>query len=311
MTDNPKKEPKYIYLGNDTISVSTVPDKSKMRPLEKWMEMGSTLGIQETLPPGYYVAVDGDGLSNVSLRSIKISTDDLIVSEKGPVNIILQEIQEFFTKKEVYLKYGFSHKRGYLLHGPPGCGKSSITALIAREFFRNGGIVLMADNAWYLKNALQDIRKVNKDTPLLVLLEDIDAMIEKGNEADLLAILDGQFSVANTVNIATTNYPEKLDGRLTDRPSRFDRRLEFGLPDDDVKLQYLKYKLTDELTEEQYQEWLGLTKGFSLGHIKELVVSVKCMGGELHEVAARIKALKNKPKSESTDSKVGFSKDIF
>jgi len=261
------------------------------------------LGIQETLPPGYYVAVDGDGLSNVSLRSIKISTDDLIVSEKGPVNIILQEIQEFFTKKEVYLKYGFSHKRGYLLHGPPGCGKSSITALIAREFFRNGGIVLMADNAWYLKNALQDIRKVNKDTPLLVLLEDI--------EADLLAILDGQFSVANTVNIATTNYPEKLDGRLTDRPSRFDRRLEFGLPDDDVKLQYLKYKLTDELTEEQYQEWLGLTKGFSLGHIKELVVSVKCMGGELHEVAARIKALKNKPKSESTDSKVGFSKDIF
>lgn len=306
----PQTEEKFAYTGSDdNIVVIRVQDVEKLRPMEKALRLKHA-NIRDTLPPGFYLASDGEGLSNVKLRKVEVSTDDLLLTKDSVVPGIIKEIQTFLTRGDIFRKFGFNHKRGYLFYGAAGGGKTSALSLMAREFFSRGGIVLMGENAWMIKSALQDIRKVNKETPLMVLLEDIDAMIDKGDEAELLSILDGQYSSGNTVNVATTNYPEKLDNRMTNRPSRFDRRIEFGLPSEEVRREYILTKLAVDQTESEIDVWVKLTEGMGFAHLKEVVSSVKCLGNDLHETIKLIKDLKKLPKSKSQDNAVGFGKDI-
>jgi DNA topoisomerase IB len=52
--------------------------------------------------------------------------------------------------------------------------------------------------------------------------------------------------IEDVVYIATTNYPEKLQDRITNRPSRFDRRYKVELPNEEIRDAYIRHKLTDE-----------------------------------------------------------------
>jgi ATP-dependent 26S proteasome regulatory subunit len=56
-----------------------------------------------------------------------------------------------------------------------------------------------------------------------------------------LSVLDGENQVDKVLNIATTNYPEKLDRRLVGRPRRFDRLIYIDMPNHVVRREYFKY----------------------------------------------------------------------
>jgi SpoVK/Ycf46/Vps4 family AAA+-type ATPase len=118
--------------------------------------------------------------------------------------------------------------------------------------------------------------------------------------------LDGINQIENVVYIATTNYPEKLEERISNRPSRFDRRYKVELPNDEIRRAYINHKLNEEdLNNINIEEWIDKTKGMSLSHLKEVVVSVIVMGRSFEETMDNLEGLKKRP-SVRGSGKMGF-----
>ena len=80
------------------------------------------------------------------------------------------------------------------------------------------------------------------------------------------------------------------------------------MPDDDVRRSYIVNKLTEEdLRGIDLDKWVRETKGLSLAHMRELVVSVIAMGNSFEDTLNRLNGLKVKPKIKSRTKKIGFS----
>jgi len=134
-------------------------------------------------------------------------------------------------------------------------------------------------------------------------------MLSDGREERLLSLLDGKTQIDHVLFIATTNYPERLDQRLRARPSRFDRVEVIAAPSGEVRRAYLKKRVPD-LSAVEIDDWIALSEGFSIAHLKELVLAVRCLGVDLNDAAKRIKAgLKPRQSSENfARSRMGFGR---
>lgn len=107
----------------------------------------------------------------------------------------------------------------------------------------------------------------------------------------------------------TTNYPSRLDKRLVNRPSRFDKVIKVGMPNDGTRRLYLQAK-EKSLNGEELDRWVKLSKDFSLAHLKEMIVAVKCLNQPLDEVVERLKQMRTPPKDSDDNYSIGFnSKD--
>lgn len=149
---------------------------------------------------------------------------------------IRDDMASFLTAETEYVRRGLPWHRGYLLHGPPGTGKTSIVRALAAHF----GLDL-----WYAP-----LGDLTKDTSLLslindvgprsiLLLEDVDvfhATRARDDEpggismAGLLNALDGVATPHGLISFLTTNDVSVIDDALL-RPGRVDLREEIGLPD--------------------------------------------------------------------------------
>ena len=197
------------------------------------------------------------------------------------------------------------------MYGEPGCGKSGIIQLISQQLIEKDGIVLNVkdeEDVDRFTSFIATFRKVEPNRPLVVLLEDIDSLAGENRyqTARLLNILDGVKQIDGVVYIATTNYPEKLQERITNRPSRFDRRYQVELPNEEIRRAYINHKLNeDDLKNVNIEEWIKKTEGMSLSHIKEVVISVIVMGRSFEETMNNLEGLKKAPTIKG-NGKVGF-----
>ena len=199
------------------------------------------------------------------------------------------------------------------MYGEPGCGKSGIIQLISQQLIEKDGIVINIkdeEDVATFTSFIGTFRKVEPKRPLIVLLEDIDSLAGEGRSqtARLLNILDGVKQIEGVVYIATTNYPEKLQERITNRPSRFDRRYKVELPNEDIRRAYIEHKLSEEdLKGIDIEEWIKKTEGMSLSHLKEVVISVIVMGRTFEETIENLEGLKKTPTIKGS-GKMGFGK---
>ena len=199
------------------------------------------------------------------------------------------------------------------MYGEPGCGKSGIIQLIAKQLIENNGIIINIkdqDDVDFFIDFIATFRKIEPNRPLIVLLEDLDSIAGEStySTSKLLNILDGVKQIEDVVYIATTNYPEKLQERITNRPSRFDRRYKVELPNEEIREAYIRHKLKEEdLKNVDIQEWVKRTEGMSLSHLKEVVISTIVMGREFEEVMDNLEGLKRAP-SVRGSGKMGFGK---
>ena len=79
--------------------------------------------------------------------------------------------------------------------------------------------------------ALKVFREIEPNRSIIYIFEDIDSIIEHHGEDEILSVLDGEMQVNKVLNIATTNYPERLDRRIVGsappvRPSYKNRNAE-------------------------------------------------------------------------------------
>ena len=270
------------------------------------------------VPSGLYEMKWNSSVQNFVLAKQSLNIDELYELPSPEIESILRDIKIFWRKRETYKDYNFVHKRGILLYGDPGCGKSGIIQLCVKNLIEDeNGIVINIKEDEDFKafiDFVPTIRTIEPDRPLIVILEDIDSLAgeDRYSTTKLLNILDGVKQIENVVYIATTNYPEKLQERITNRPSRFDRRYEVQMPSREIREAYIKNKLSkDDLKKIDMKVWLDSSEDMSLSHLKELVISVIVMGKDFEESLASLNSLSEKPKIKGSKKKssIGFSRE--
>ena len=262
---------------------------------------------QKKLPAGLYsISVDDRGRLLFTKRPIY--SDDCLKFDDSISDRILSEIDQFWKLGKDFSKYKFLHRRGYLLYGPAGGGKSIIIQQVIEGIIKNEGIAIWADgDPYYVTRGVETIRMIEPYRPIVVIFEDIDTIIENHGEARILSYLDGEGSVDVLLNIATTNYPKKLDKRIIARPRRFDRVEKITVPSKSVRHEYFKIKMNIE--GEELEKWARSTEGFSFAALADLIISVKCFGYPFEEAVEKLKKLldsKFKDEYDFKNTSVGF-----
>ncbi len=210
---------------------------------------------------------------------VKSRLEELILPGDTKAQIV-GDLRQFFDSRETYDRLGVPWRRGVLLTGPPGNGKTHFIKALANTLdipcLYVKSLKGRYDNDHINIRAIFD--RARRVAPCMLVLEDLDALAVEENRSFLLNELDGFASNAGILTVATTNHPGKLDPALLDRPSRFDRKYNFGLPGPTERDRYFggwatqlpsDYVLSDHVR----AELVTLTESFSFAYLKELFLS--------------------------------------
>lgn len=260
----------------------------------------------DQLPAGCYACEYSPNVGYVLTKHYLV-LDDLLALPDQATNDILDEFDIFWQRKAEFNARKFVFKRGFLLWGPPGGGKTSTVLLLMQKLIKDrNGVVLLIDRPDFAGGCLQLARSIEKERPIICIMEDFDALVERYGENNFLSLLDGEAQVGNIVFLATTNYPERLDKRFVDRPSRFDTIKEIGMPSAAARRVYLKTK-EPTLKKAELEEWVTLSEDFSIAHLKEMIIAVKCLGQGVGEAVGRLREMMQAPpKSTNGATGAGF-----
>ncbi len=163
---------------------------------------------------------------------------DSIILDSGIKKEIRNNTVSFLHKKKVWSKYGIPAKRGILLAGEPGTGKTIICKALMGEAEKITCIVTNAYGLAEYDDYITELYELGCDlSPCIVFIEDIDLIGQNREDVGcrpvllmLLAALDGVEEKEGIVTVATTNNLETLDKAIRQRPSRFDRVIKLSLP---------------------------------------------------------------------------------
>ena len=188
---------------------------------------------------------------------------------------VRDKVEHFINNPKWYFEKGIPYTLGILLHGPPGCGKTSLIKAIAKDTnrhiisisLRNTTTQSQLNELFYRENI-----EINNGTiksvvniPLnqrVYILEDIDCLtsvvLERSENSSisddsecitlsyLLNLLDGVLETPGRILVMTTNYPEKLDKALI-RPGRIDLNIHFGKATSRMIKEFIKFFYSVEL----------------------------------------------------------------
>lgn len=197
-----------------------------------------------------------------------------VILDEGVKERIVEDLKDFLRSERWYSDRGIPYRRGYLLHGPPGSGKSSFIQALAGDLDYNIAILNLSERGLTDDRLNYLLTIIPKRT--LVLLEDVDAAFANRrtqSEADgyrganvtfsgLLNALDGVASAEERVLFLTTNHVERLDSALV-RPGRVDMTVRLG-----EATRYQAGELWDRFYGEMDKE--GTNKSRFLGELERL-----------------------------------------
>lgn len=214
-----------------------------------------------------YAAIERADLEGLILRgSLK---DDIVTDALG-----------FFEARAIYERYRVPHKRGILLYGPPGNGKTHFVKALLKEIDRPCLYVKSTEGSYRGDHeALRRIfARARRVAPCVLVFEDLETIIKDDNRSFFLNELDGFADNSGILTLATTNYPERIDPAIVDRPSRFDRKYLFDLPREPERKAYLaswssRVEPEMRLDDEGCASIARRTGDFSFAYLKELTLS--------------------------------------
>jgi hypothetical protein len=246
--------------------------------------------VVNELPPGAYRCKSSN--QGPYLEKMPIEMDSLLALPDSAVETLLAEFKKFWTLRDNFSKRGFIFKRGLLMWGPPGSGKTSAIWQMIQELVRlYRGVVVFVENPGLATTCIDLLRRIEPNRPMITIMEDLDALVQKYGDHAFLALLDGETQISNVVHVATTNYPEYLDRRFVDRPSRFDTIMHVGMPSSEARRVYFKSK-EPGLDEATLERWVRKTDDYSIAHLREVIIAIKCFDQSEHEVFERLDGMR-------------------
>jgi chaperone BCS1 len=231
-----------------------------------------------------------------------------VILQPGEKEHLLEDVAQFKKSKQRYEQLGVPYHRGYLFHGLPGTGKTSLVSALGAYFGLSIYVVNLAEfNDRSLMSAVNQIPANS-----VLLFEDIDCMrgsqsraglgCETGNNgaatistkenasannvtlSGLLNVLDGFHAPSAVLFVMTTNHVEKLDPALL-RAGRIDYRLFLGRASDQQKLELYRRFFVDA-SEGEAREFVEASRSAeTMAEFQGLLLALEQGEGRLDEVA--------------------------
>ncbi len=240
-------------------------NKQYLKDVNAWVKENNYLKDEKFSLRGEFLDID------------ETDTWDTVILGKD-IEVPVKRAQRLINEKESTFD-----SRGMLFVGPPGTGKTKSGRILMTQtkhtfLWVSSRDFAKMDSVYALDLAFRMARDL---APTILFLEDIDGWLYGENSIDLLKTeLDGIKKNKGLVTILTTNFPEKLPDALLDRPGRFHDVLKFGHPSAEVRKEMLQKWFGDSISEEEVDEFVEKTEGYSGAHMRELYVYAEMLADE-------------------------------
>jgi hypothetical protein len=211
-------------------------------------------------------------------RLPSVNRENIILPE-GLLGRIERQTVRFSELSEKLLSAGRHLKRGILLHGAPGTGKTFTAMYVAQAIHDRTVLLLTGRGQGKIEQSCALARALQ---PSIIILEDVDLVAEERTRPgaacagpllfELLNQMDGLADDADVLFLLTTNRPDILEPALAARPGRVDQAIEIPLPDSECR--HGLFKLYAEgltLGDVDVQNFVQRTEGASAAFIRELM----------------------------------------
>jgi hypothetical protein len=218
----------------------------------------------------------GDDEAPLTVRSLPAITREQIVLPAGVLERIERTTFGMSRHADRLRASGRHMRRGLLMHGPPGVGKT-LTAMYLAAQMPDRTVVLLT--GFGLGTVTTSVDLATALAPAIVILEDVDLVaMERSMEPtnailfELLNAMDGLDADHDVLFVLTTNAPERIEPPLAARPGRIDQAVELPVPDADGRRRLLAlYGEGLQLAPRGGDALVGELDGSSPAFIRELL----------------------------------------
>jgi hypothetical protein len=210
------------------------------------------------------------------LRRPSLAAEQLVL-DPPTLAEVERQVVEVARHKERLLAAGQHLKRGLLLFGPPGVGKTHTVRFLMSRLVGTTVIQLTGGALQYIAEACSIARRLQ---PAMVVVEDVDLIAEErgmhpGQHPLLFQLLnemDGLAEDADVVFVLTTNRPDLLEPALAARPGRVDQAVALQLPDAAARRALFElYRGELAVDTSRLDDVLARTEGVTASFLKELL----------------------------------------
>ena len=199
-----------------------------------------------------------------------------VVLPDGVLESIEQHIIGVASWSRELLSAGQHLKRGLLLHGPPGTGKTHTVRFLTGRLTDSTVILLTGRSIRFIDAAAALARRLQ---PSMVVLEDVDLVATDrdytpdGNPLlfSLLDAMDGVGADADVTFVLTTNRADILETALADRPGRVDLAIEIPRPDATCRERLFRVYVRDLTVDADMAPVVAGTEGVTASFVKEMI----------------------------------------
>lgn len=264
-------------IGESDYSLYTSDDNFVQFEYVEDEEVVSTYSVK----PGIY-AIEKD-MTGYHLRAASFSKER-ILEDYVSTKEISAKINAFFDSLHIYQELEIPYpKRGILLYGDPGTGKTQVISKVCMEYAKrtDTAIVIWHTDKFEAHEVKAFVKRFEyKGVDKFILIaEDIGGMEyegpKMGSSSSLLSLLDNveRTFTLPTMILATTNFPQNMLGNLTNRPQRFDDKIAVAPPGPEFRAKFISFFSKDKAPEEVVQRIKDKKfDKFSVAHVKEVVI---------------------------------------
>lgn len=259
------------------------------RILVQYADSGNQLSTvrktRPTLEAGIYQIKES--MTGIYFEKIEINSDEALQFEDERLDAIHEEIDRFWQLESAFREMGITHKRGVLLFGQPGMGKSVLLKQTMETAIEHDTVVFVGSRSMSTTvQGLREFKEVEPDRHTLVTMEDMDEICSY-NEHAVLELMDGGDQMNGVLVLGTTNYPDRLPPRVM-RSGRFDTKVEVKALPLAGRIAYFSHKLAKKESPDRIREIAEATDGMSFAQMRELIASVYCYGRPFEASVQRI-----------------------